>query len=524
MESKTTISHQKSFFSCSPSRDRIQKNILALLAGGLLAFAFAPFGFYLLAMFAPALLLATWLHATPWEAFRRGLLFGLGLFGVGTSWIFVSIHEFGNTNVFLAGFITALFVTILALFPAFFGYLLTRFFPANTAYKLCLAFPSGWVIFEWIRSWFFTGFPWLFLGASQINSPLRGLAPIVGEYGLSFIVAFCSGLFILAFQFLYADKKWKIILPCLTILVIVLISNLFTKIQWTHAENNPITVSLVQGNIPQQIKWDPDYLKMTLDRYSQLSQNQWQNQIVVWPEAAIPWLLQDANDFLTSLDKTAKQNHSVFITGIPIKDGFDYYNGVIARGIGQGIYYKRHLVPFGEYVPLDSWLRGLIGFFDIPMSNFSAGPAKQPNLKIPGLEIAPFVCYEIAYPELVYSTLPQANLLLTVSNDAWFGHSFASTQHLQIAQMRALETGRYLLFSNNTGVSAIINPQGIIEAASPAFQATVLNGTILKMTGITPIAWLGIMPILVFISALLGVAGWLEWRRVLSKELMECTQ
>lgn len=496
--------------------------IFALLAGAVLPLAFAPFGFYPLAILAPAILLWTWLSATPRQAFWRGFLFGLGFFGVGASWVFVSIHQFGDTNIFLAGIITGLFVSILALFPAVNGYVITRFFRENTVSKLCLAFPSTWVLLEWIRSWFFTGFPWLFLGASQVNSPLHGFAPLVGEYGLSFIVALCSGLLVAMFQFTRTSNKWKIFLPGLLIIAIILSSNLLARIPWTQRAGNPLTVTLVQGNIPQQIKWNPEYLKMILDRYLLLSKNQWHSQILVWPEAAIPWLLQDTTEFIKNLDETAKQNHSIFISGIPIKDGFDYYNGVIARGIGQGTYYKRHLVPFGEYVPLESWLRGLIGFFDIPMSNFSPGPATQPNFKMPGFEIAPFVCYEIAYPELVYSTLPQANILLTVSNDAWFGHSFAPAQHLQIAQLRALETGRYHLFSNNTGVSAIINPQGVIEAASPAFEATVLKGTVQKMTGITPIVWLGIMPILLFISGLLGIAGWLEWRRaVQSKKVME---
>lgn len=488
-------------------------NLLALLAGCILPLAFAPFENYPLAILCPALLLWTWLNSSSKQAFYRGLLFGLGLFGIGASWIFVSIHEFGNTNFFIAGFITALFVFVLALFPAVQGYLLKRFFPENSGYMICLAFPCSWVLFEWIRSWFLTGFPWLFLGASQVASPLRGLAPLIGEYGLSFIIAFCSGLLILAIQFLRSSNKWKAFLPVIGIAFMVFMSSTLVNINWTQAEGNPITVSLVQGNIPQQIKWDPDYLKMTLDRYAQLSENHWQSQIVVWPEAAIPLLLQNASEFIKNLDQKAKQNHTTFITGIPIKDGFYYYNGVLALGTGQGVYYKRHLVPFGEYVPLEYWLRGLIGFFDIPMSDFSPGIAQQDNLVAPGISIAPFVCYEIAYPSLVFSAFPQANLLLTVSNDAWFGHSFAAAQHLQIAQLRALETGRYHLFSNNTGISAIITPQGTISAATPAFQATVLSGSVIKMSGVTPIVWLGVTPILIFISLLLVLAGLLEWRR-----------
>lgn len=375
-----------------------------------------------------------------------------------------------------------------------------------------LAFPALWVLFEWIRSWFLSGFPWLFLGISQLSSPLRGFAPIVGEYGLSFLVVFTSSLLVLAY--IQRTKIFSVLIAMLVIILLWISGTLLAKISWTKITDNPIAVALIQGNIPQQMKWDPEYLDTTLQRYFDLSKNQWHNQIVIWPEAAIPTLYQYAKDYFDQLALIAKKNNSTLITGIPVKDGFYYYNGIIALGTGQGIYYKRHLVPFGEYVPFDRWLRGIIGFFDIPMSNFAAGSANQGNLQAAGLTIAPFICYEIAYPELVLAALPTANLLLTVSNDAWFGHSFASAQHLQIAQLRALETGRYHLFSNNTGVSAVIAPDGTIQAATPAFQTTVLTNSIMKMTGATPLVWLGLTPILGAMAGLLLLAFFLEKRNI----------
>jgi len=491
--------------------------VIALLAGGLLPLAFAPFGFYPLAVICPALLLMVWLPATAQQAFNRGLLFGIGLFGIGASWIFVSIHEFGNTSFFLAGLITAIFVFVLGMFIAAQGYFFTRFFPTNTGYKLCLAFPCCWVMFEWLRSWVLSGFPWLFLGASQTAAPLRGFAPLVGEFGLSFLVALSSGLLVYAYC-----KKHRAWLSITALIVLWACGAALTLQHWTQPEGKPLQISIVQGNIPQQMKWDPAYLQMTLQRYSELTQPHWNSQLVFWPEAAIPLLYQQAKPFLDGMAAQAKQHNAAFITGIPVQDGFDYYNAIVALGTGQGIYYKRHLVPFGEYVPLDSLLRGLIGFFDIPMSNFSAGPAHQEQLHAANLVIAPFVCYEIAYPNLVLPELPQANLLVTLSNDAWFGHSFASAQHLQISQLRALETGRYHIFGSNTGVSAIIDPQGNIQASTPAFQSVVLTNTVLKMTGATPLVTIGVNAVLLSVALLLFLALWLEWRpEKLPQELVQ---
>lgn len=484
--------------------------LIAVLAGGLLPLAFAPFQFYPLAIIAPAILLFIWQKSLPLQAFWRGLAFGIGFFGVGVSWVFVSIHEFGNTSTPIALFITALFVVYLALFPATQGYLLTRFLTRPTFSKFCLAFPASWVLFEWFRGWFLTGLPWLFLGATQVASPLRGLVPLLGEYGVAFAVTFSSGLIIWAIYKYYAAKKLGASISILLLVFIWCTTPLLAHIDWTEPQGQPIKVALIQGNIPQQLKWDPTYLQTTIQRYYDLTQLHWDSQIIVWPEAAIPTLLQNTKDFLNIMDTQAKQHHATLITGIPIQNGFDYYNGIVVLGNDSGLYYKRHLVPFGEYVPLGSILRGLIGFFDIPMSNFSPGPLQQNALHVQGLVIAPFVCYEIIYSKMVLSLLPQANLLLTISDDAWFGHSFASAQHLQMGQFRALETGRYHLFSSNNGLTAIITPQGTIQASIPPFQSLTLTGTVQKRIGATPFVRLGTTPILAFMIFLVGLAVWLE--------------
>ncbi len=478
------------------------QDILALCAGIYLIFAFAPFGIYPVAVICPALLLCSWLNSTPTQAFWRGFLFGLGIFGIGASWVYISIHNFGNANMLLAGSFTAVFIIALALFIAIQGYLFTKIFPITTPIKLLLGFPCTWVLFEWLRSWVFTGFPWLFLGASQANSPLHGFAPIVGEYGISFAVTLCSSLLVLAIIAWRAKKHLLFIANILAVAIIWIGAAALAPIQWTTPINAPIRVALIQGNTPQQLKWSRDYLETILQHYSKITALNWNNQLIVWPEAAIPMLAQDAQGFLAAMDRAAKQHQTTLVTGIPIQIGFTYYNAAMALGTGHGIYYKRHLVPFGEYIPLQSWLGKLLGFLNIPMSDFKPGELDQPLLQMPKVNLAIYVCYEIAYADLVLHDLPRANMLITISDDAWFGESFAAAQHLQIGQIRAQETGRYNLFSSNTGVTAIIDPHGKIIASGPQFVSIVVNGTVRAMAGATPFVLLGVNLI---IGSILGL-------------------
>jgi len=483
-------------------------NFGALLAGVLLVFAFAPFYFYPLAIISPAILLYLWLQCDYKQAFWRGFSFGLGFFGFGTSWVFVSIHTYGNTSAILAGFITGLFVLLFTIFPAVNGYWLNRFFPNTNNIKIYIAFPCTWVLLEWFRSIFLTGFPWLFLGASQTNSPLHSLTPIIGEYGVSFVVLLISALLVDAFR----RKNISVFKPLLIILLIGCSAYGLTFVTWTRATGNPVTVSLIQGDIPQQMKWDETYLKNTLQKYYDLTQSHWDSNIIIWPEAAVPLLLQSAQNYISLMESQAKQHNVALILGIPIQQGFSYYNALIVLGNGHGIYYKRHLVPFGEYVPLESYLRGLIGIFNLPMSAFSAGDAHQQELQAAGINFAAFICYEVAYANLVSNDLPQAQLLVNISDDAWFAHSFALAQQLQMAQVRAQETGRYALISTNDGLTAIISPQGKIISQVPPYISAVLTGTVTAMVGSTPFVYLGVNSIVGFF-AVLFLLGWIFERR-----------
>ena len=492
-------------------------NLIALFAGMLLPLAFAPIGIYLFAIISPALLLALWLPLNPRQTFWRGFYYGLGFFGVGVSWVFISIHRYGDTNTILSLLFTLLFVAVLALFTATQGYLFSKLFPQDNRAKVLIAFPAIWILMEWIRTWLFTGFPWLLLGYSQTNSPLRSFAAIVGVYGLSFIIVLSSSLLVLIFR--DGLRYWyKSLLPFGLLWMAAL---LLIPVQWTHPLGKTLQISLVQGNIPQSIKWEPQQAAASLDIYQHLTSQHWNSDIIIWPESAITFLLPDAISYLKVIDATAKQHNTAVLSGIPIpvmndqNNSVNYFSSMIVMGAGYGHYFKQHLVPFGEYVPYQDLLRGLFGFLNLPMSDFSDGPAHQHLLVAKGINIAPFICYEIAFPHLVLTTLPQANLLVTISDDTWFGDSFAPGQHLQMGQFWALATGRYVLFSTNSGITAIIDPTGKILNTIPKFQQTVLTGTAQAMTGTTPAVILGNIWSLLIITLLLMLA-WLFRKNVAS--------
>lgn len=493
-----------------------RKLFAILLAGALLPLAFAPFNLFPVACLAPTILIYYWYDAKPSASFYYGFLFGLGCFGIGVSWVFISMHRFGNLPVPLASLFTALFVCVLALFPAIQGYLLNRFFPQATPIKLLIAIPSSFALVDWIRSWILTGFPWLLLGYSQTNSPLKGYAPIVGEYGLSFILTLTSALLVLSRRF-SNDHSSKRILTYGIISIIWLTGFGLSKIQWTHPTNRTIRVSLVQGNIPQQLKWEADFIQPTLEHYTSLTQQHWDSDLIIWPEAAVPITYQDASEFLASLTKQAKQHHAHVLLGIPEAVGNEhYYNALYTIGADHGRYYKRHLVPFGEYIPFEKQLTWLFHFWQIPMSSLLPGNITQAALRINGFTIAPFICYEIAYAHLVEMIPPATDFLVTVSNDAWFGESFAPAQHLQIAQFRAIATQRPALVSTNNGITALIDKDGSLVKTLPQFESGVLVGQVMARNSSTPIMVYKSTSIIIIFWLLIGLAYVLRSRNLVS--------
>lgn len=463
----------------------ILRLFFALISGALLPLAFAPFNIYSLAFILPAILLFIFLQSNCKQAFFLGWIFGFGFFGTGTSWVYISIHQFGNTSAFLAGFITILLTLFLALYFATLGFIFKRFFSKkSTAIQCLLAFPALWVLWEYCRCEFFGGFPWLLLGYSQLTTPLHGFAPFFGIIGLSLFTAMIAGALVV----LATKQKFSIKLICfIFIFGCIGLGHIFSKYTWTKPFGKPIQVSLIQGNISQEIKWDANYAKQNILTYQKLTLKNWASQLIIWPEGAFPVTAQDATTFINALNDAAKQHHSNIIFGVPIENKAtqQYYNGLLLVGENQGEYLKEHLVPFGEYIPLHFLFKNIMRYFQIPMSEFSKGPKHQPLLTINSILIAPFICYEIAFPAEVLRHAEKSNVLLTISDDSWFGKSIALAQHMQMGQMRALEMGRPLLLSTNTGITAFILPTGKILSGAPIDQRVVLTDQVQPMAGKT---------------------------------------
>lgn len=477
-------------------------HMTAAFLGAMLALAFAPYEIFPFALLSLAGLLVLWLKATPSQGFWRGFSFGLGLFGAGIYWVYISIHLYGDVPPIGAAAIAALLIAVLALFPGTVGYLLNRYFSAANPAKMLLAFPAFWVLSEYLRTLLFTGFPWLLVGYSQTNSPLKGLASFVGVYGISLAVLVSSGLLVSAVLAFRKKLFLRAYLNLLGLTGIWTLSAFLNLVTFTHPTGNTMDVSLVQGNIPQSLKWSPDHIQLSFDRYESMTEPLWgPNKLIIWPEAAIPLPLDNARDFINEMDQKARENQSHLILGIPIKQqtSDNYYNAIITVGQGRHVYLKRRLVPFGEYVPLVKIFGRVFDFMNVPMSNMTPAVAHQEPFELNHVKIWSSICYEVAYPEFIRLRDASIGLLLTVTNDAWFGQSSAQAQHLQMAMMRALELQRPLLFASNDGITAIIDPHGNVQAEAKAHTATVLNGRVQPVSGMTPWMFFG-TDIDVFIS------------------------
>lgn len=476
----------------------------AFLLGAAVPFAFAPFGRYPLAVAALALLFLLLRGRAPGAAFRLAYAFGLGMFGIGVNWVYISIHYFGHSPLPAAIGVMLLLVAFLSLFPAALAWAVARGAPGGTGgetARLLLILPAGWALAEWVRGWLFTGFPWLNIGYTQIDAPLAGYAPLLGIYGLGWLVALSAGL--LAWT-LAGRGRTRWIGP----LIFVALwwgGERLTAVEWTGVAGAPLRVSLVQGNIPQDRKWEEAQQLATLERYLMLTRAEWYGQggardLVVWPETAIPaFLHQVENDFLVQLREEARRADSELLTGIPVLDrgAWKYYNAVISVGGEEDAYYKHHLVPFGEYLPLRTLFGSLLQVMPLPVADFSAGSLDQPPIVAAGWPVGVSICYEIVFAEEVATKLPEAAFLVNVSNDAWFGDSLAPHQHLEMARMRALETGRFLLRATNTGITAIIGPDGVIRERGPQFETTVVRGEIEPRSGATPYVRFGNWPVVI---------------------------
>jgi apolipoprotein N-acyltransferase len=486
----------------------------SLLLGSAGAFAFTPLG----GVNGVLLSLAVW-AGLFWLLYRQGktttqgaliaAMFGLGFFGSGVSWVYISLHDFGGMSPALAGLATFLFCGLLASFHALFGFLFVLLRNclqgevAQSALPIALLFGTLWGLLDWVRGWIFSGFPWLSLGYSQISadptlSPLAGYFPLLGVFGVSLLTALSAALLV-SFR-----RGWGFLL-------LLWVGGFgLGQISWTQAVGDSVAVALVQGNIPQSVKWNPETYAHTLATNARLVTEALNHRskptVVILPETAFPSFVEDIpSDYLAALDAMAKAHAATLLVGVVTGDGRQYHNSGITVGQAPGqVYHKSHLVPFGESIPPGfAWFLSLA---NIPMSAFTPAELPQEPMRLGGALAAVNICYEDIFGEEIIRGLPAANFLINLSNTAWFGDSLAQPQHLQIARARALETGRSMLRATNTGMTALIRQDGYVVNVLPAFTEGILFGEVQGYSGTTPYArWGNGAFLLLSISFLLNV-------------------
>lgn len=483
--------------------------LLSLIAGASMTLAFAPFNQVWLIYILLAVLFYLWSMSSPKRALLIGWLFGLGMQGTGVCWLFYSLYYHGGSPSALAALLVFLLAAVLAIFPALAGFLINKYCLAGSAIRLMLLYPIAWALFEWLQGIVLTGFAWMQLGYSQIDTPLSGYAPVLGNHGVGLFVGVTAGFIVVMLKRSASWHKSTVPVALVTVVCIWTVGFAVKQITWTEPVGEKIKVSLIQGNIAQDVKWDREMLQPTLKLYRDISLQLSDTDLIIWPETAVPSYLHRLSAYMSDLNLSMQQRNADLLLGIFIRDQVKgrYYNSLI--NVGGGEYRKRHLVPLGEYIPL----RFLVDFFNrwinIPMSDIESGSDDQPLLRAAGQPLGVSICFEDAFARDVLKDLPEATLLVNVSNDAWFDGSHEAYQHHVIARMRALESGRYMLRATNTGISSIIDPQGEVIAKAPRYETYVLNATVQPMRGATPYVLWG--DYLLLVAGVL-VLGWFVYR------------
>ena len=504
--------------------------LVAALAGSLTGYlSFAPIGWWWVPYFGFAVLAALIARApTVKRGALTGFIFGLAYFLAGVAWVRVSMNEFGGMPLPLAWFSAFLFCAFLALYPMLAGAFTAWAKPKNPWF-FAFVFASAWTFAEYLRAHLFTGFEWLSVGVSQ--APLgafSGIAPVFGVFGVTFFVLLISSMLPVvvpwAFRPVGTTHKgalWRLFsldlrssLTLIVALAVITITYWIADQAFSKSEGKAIKVSLLQGNVAQSMKWEPEVFVKTLQLYERLV-TQAKGELIILPETALPApLSRIPPEYIERLRGIANSKNANLIIGVPVQENGKFYNAAISLGVENSQQYRKmHLVPFGEFMPL----RGLLAWFysnlTIPMSDFSSGDALQSNIKVNGQSLGISICYEDAFARDVHRTLPDATLLVNISNDAWFGQSAAAEQHLQLSQMRAIEFARPMLRANNTGITAVIDEKGRVTQRLAPFTEGILETTVQGRKGSTPYAAWGDLPILLICLAGLGIGAGQRLRR-----------
>lgn len=477
------------------------------LLGGLATFGFAPFGYYGLTLAALVGLFALWWNAGAGRGAWRGFVFGLAHFGSGIYWTFVSTYYYGGAPLVMAIGLVCLLTIYMALYPMLVGAFAgaTRRLPRTLWAVICV--PAAWLLAELMRSWVMTGFPWLSLGYSLIDAPVTALAPIGGVYFLGYLMMAAAGTLVLL---CVGSIAGRVIAVALIAVAPVALWWVPAASHWTQPTGEPVSVDVVQGNFAQKIKWQPQTMATTLRRYRELTQAS-DADLVVWPEVAIPAPADRVRPYLDSIDTLANKRGQTVLAGALVHEATSgvYYNAVLALGAGHGRYYKRHLVPFGEYFPVPEFVKTWLDGVNMRFSDFGFGADDQPLISVDGVKLGLSICFEDAFGYEIAKALPAAGVLVNVTNDGWFAGTTAAEQHLEIARMRALEAGRPMLRAANTGISAIIDASGRVRERTPQFTVATIESEVQPRSGLTPYMDLRDRPLWIAAFALVaaGLAG-----------------
>jgi apolipoprotein N-acyltransferase len=488
---------------------QLVRPILAFGAGALLAGAFAPFEWWPLAILCPAALMGLWEEAAPREAAWSGFWFSFGTFLAGTYWVYVSVHDLGGAPVWMTIGIMLGLIGIMALYNALIGYAVARWLPRSGAWRWLVGMPAVWLLIEWWRGWFLSGFSWLSLGYSQTDTWLAGFAPLLGVYGISLLLLMSAGALVALIRGNAAVR----LIAGLMLVVPWAVGAALGPVRWTHPSGAPVTVAVIQADIPQDEKWQDAYEDKILQRYREMTESALGTQLIVWPEAALPEPANNMLPYIAAIDHATQARGSSLVMGVvrASDDGQNYYDSILALGKQASWYAKDHLVPFAEFFPVPRFVRNWLRLMSLPYDSFTRGGTDQSPLPVAGLELGATVCYEVGYGSYMLHMLPKADALVNVTNDAWFGHSTARYEQFQMARMRALEEGRSMIVATNDGISAVIGPRGEVLASAPPFKQYVLRSSVTPRAGITPFTRVGNW--LIVSLAALGLAASLWLRR-----------